>query len=92
MSPSIARLVVGLLKRSDTTISFTSGTASEAVKRLTVREAEVLDWLAKGLKYAEIADKMGVSLDTVKTHVRAIYQKLEVRNRAEAMIHLSSDS
>ena len=92
MSPSIARLVVGLLKRSDTTVSFSSGTASEAVKRLTVREAEVLDWLAKGLKYAEIAARMGVSLDTVKTHVRAIYQKLEVRNRAEAMIHLSSDS
>ena len=86
MSPSIARLVVGMLKRSEAT-SFSENTGSDAVKRLTNREGEVLDWLARGLKYAEIAERMGVSLDTVKSHLRSIYQKLEVRNRSEAMNH-----
>ena len=84
MSSSIARLVVGMLKRSEGTPVSTIAT-SESVKRLTAREREVLDWLGKGLKYAEIAGEMGVSLDTVKTHVRSIYQKLGVRNRSEAM-------
>ena len=91
MSPAIARLVVGMLKRSELAPA-TAGSISEAVERLTTREGEVLGWLAKGLKYAEIAQQMGVSVDTVKTHVRSIYQKLEVRNRAEAMNHLKAHS
>ena len=91
MSPSIARLVVGMLKRSDDSAVGTVA-STEALQRLTAREGEVLDWLARGLKYTEIAKRMGVSIDTVKTHVRSIYQKLEVRNRAEAMNHLLSES
>ena len=51
---------------------------------LTDRERDVLRLIAEGLTNQEIADRLFVSLNTVKTHVKSIYQKLNVRNRAEA--------
>jgi DNA-binding NarL/FixJ family response regulator len=54
--------------------------------RLTAREAEVLDHLARGAMYKEIADLLGISLDTVRKHVRSIYEKLHVRSRSEAIV------
>lgn len=51
---------------------------------LSSRETEVLNYIAKGLKNQEIADTMFVSLSTVKTHTKNIFEKLEVRNRIEA--------
>ncbi|MCK5906470.1 MAG: tetratricopeptide repeat protein [Flavobacteriales bacterium] len=51
---------------------------------LSAREEEVLSLIALGLKNQEIADKMFVSISTVKTHTKNIYEKLEVRNRIEA--------
>jgi DNA-binding NarL/FixJ family response regulator len=56
---------------------------------LSPREAEVLDLLAKGYLYKEIADSMKVTYATVHTHVRHIYEKLHVRSRTEAVaMHL----
>jgi DNA-binding NarL/FixJ family response regulator len=52
---------------------------------LTERESEVLALLAKGYRNHEIGDALFVSLDTVKTHVKAVYRKLGVRNRAGAV-------
>jgi ATP/maltotriose-dependent transcriptional regulator MalT len=52
---------------------------------LSNREKEVLQLIAQGLKNQEIADKMFVSLSTVKTHTKNIYEKLNVRNRIEAV-------
>ena len=52
---------------------------------LSPREAEVLDLLAKGFLYKEIADAMHVSYATVHTHIRHIYEKLHVRSRTEAV-------
>jgi DNA-binding NarL/FixJ family response regulator len=52
---------------------------------LSPREAEVLDLLAKGFLYKEIADKMAVSYATVHTHIRHVYEKLHVRSRTEAV-------
>jgi len=57
-----------------------SGSAS-----LSPREAEVLDLLAKGFLYKEIAEQMKVSYATVHTHIRHIYEKLHVRSRTEAV-------
>jgi len=56
------------------------------VKTLTEREEEVLAHLAKGHAYKEIADLMGISFETVRTHVRTIYDKLHVHSRTEATL------
>ncbi len=52
---------------------------------LTAREQQVLGLLATGLIYKEIADKLEISVETVRTHVRNICQKMHVRNRVEAV-------
>lgn len=53
---------------------------------LTSREAEILDLLAKGHLTKEIADRLAISLQTVKSHLKNIYGKLHVRTRTEAVI------
>lgn len=52
---------------------------------LSRREQEVLEKLAKGYRYKEIADKLFVSIETVRTHIRNIYEKLQVNSRVEAL-------
>jgi DNA-binding NarL/FixJ family response regulator len=52
---------------------------------LSIRENEILDLLAKGLRLKEIADKLFISLNTVRTHIRHIYEKLQVQSRVEAL-------
>ena len=58
--------------------------SQEPIRALTERERQILILLAKGLSNKEIAKQMGLSLQTVKTHVSHILQKLRVRSRAEA--------
>jgi DNA-binding NarL/FixJ family response regulator len=58
---------------------------SAEAQSLSPREAEVLDLLAKGFLYKEIADQMKVSYATVHTHIRHVYEKLHVRSRTEAV-------
>jgi DNA-binding NarL/FixJ family response regulator len=53
--------------------------------KLTTREAEVLDHLAQGYLYKEIADVLKISYTTVNTHIRHIYEKLHVTSRTEAV-------
>lgn len=76
MSPFIARKVIS---------SFQKPTVSIESSMLSIREKEVLEFLAKGLLYKEIADKLGVSHETVKKHLKNIYQKLHVQNKIEAL-------
>jgi DNA-binding NarL/FixJ family response regulator len=77
MTTHIARLVVQ---------SFQKPTAPTSVtESLSQREQEVLDGLAKGLINKEIGDKLGISPETVHTYIRRIYEKLQVRSRAEAV-------
>jgi DNA-binding NarL/FixJ family response regulator len=59
--------------------------ASSAAEGLSPREQEVLDSLAKGFLYKEIAEKLGISYETVHTYIRRIYEKLQVRTRTEAV-------
>lgn len=61
----------------------------EANASLTVREREVLDLMAEGLLYKEAADRLGLSVDTIRAHLRNIYKKLRVRNRTEAILKLA---
>jgi DNA-binding NarL/FixJ family response regulator len=54
-------------------------------QELSKREQEILEELSKGYRYKEIADKLYVSIETVRTHIRNIYEKLQVNNRVEAL-------
>lgn len=58
---------------------------------LTRREAEVLALIAAGLGNAEIAARLFVGVTTVKTHINAIFAKLGVRTRAEAIARATHD-
>lgn len=58
---------------------------NEYFQELSRREQEMLEQLSKGYRYKEIADKLFVSIETVRTHVRNIYEKLQVNSRAEAL-------
>ena len=64
------------------------------LENLSRREQEVLELLAKGYRYKEIADKLVMSFDTVRSHLRSIYDKLHVHSRTEAVAKYlqSSDS
>jgi DNA-binding NarL/FixJ family response regulator len=64
---------------------FAPKAALPEVAALTEREREVLEQLSRGLQYKEIADTLGITINTVRQHVRAIYTTLEVRSRAQAV-------
>lgn len=55
-------------------------------ERLTVRERDILRLLARGCLYKQIGDQLGISLNTVKTHLNVIYEKLHVQSRTEATV------
>ena len=76
MSTQIARKVIDKVRRNEN---------NEAASVLSVRENEVLQYLAKGLLYKEIADKLNISVGTVRQHIHKIYEKLHVQNRTEAI-------
>ena len=61
------------------------GRASPPPDPLSRREAQVLDLIARGFTYTEIAGQMAVSVTTVQTHVRNIYGKLGVHSKTEAV-------
>ena len=78
MSAHIARQVVQYFHRSATT--------DTDAAELSPRECEILDLLVRGLILKEVADQLGIGLETVRTHVNHIYQKLHVRSRTEAVV------
>lgn len=81
MSSQIARKVVAAFqnKKSEKNPNET------ALELLSKREKEILEMIAKGLLYKEIADALFISTETVRKHVRHIYDKLHVDNRIEAV-------
>ena len=84
MTSNIARKVVQ---------SFRLGTLPlPESEMLSPREREVLNLLAHGYLYKEIAESLGVSLPTVNTYVRRIYEKLHVRSRAQAVARFTQQS
>lgn len=76
MSPFIARKVIG---------TFQKPAINDENSLLSQREKEVLELLAKGFMYKEIADRLDVTHETVKKHLKNIYQKLHVQNKIEAL-------
>lgn len=77
MTMHIARKVVQSFQKSPA--------SAAATENLSDREQQVLELLSQGLIYKEIAEKIGVSYETVHTYVRRIYEKLQVRTRTEAV-------
>jgi DNA-binding NarL/FixJ family response regulator len=76
MSSEIARRVVASFRRR--------GLDRDAALGLTPREEEVLGWVSKGYANKEIAEKLSVSVETVRDHLKRIYDKLHVHSRTEA--------
>lgn len=85
MSSSIARKVIQSFHKP------VSPSADSAAK-LTPREREILQHLARGYLYKEIADALSISFDTVHGHIQNIYHKLHVRSRTEAVAKFLSAS
>jgi DNA-binding NarL/FixJ family response regulator len=77
MSGSIARKVVASFQKSKQT--------GEKQVHLSPREEMVLNCLAKGLTYKQIADQLDISIDTIRTHLRRTYEKPHVQSRTEAV-------
>ena len=78
MTPLLARRVVQFFSQPAQTAS--------PVSHLTAGEKEFLDQLAKGYAYKEIAERMEISIDTVRSYVRTVYEKLHVHSRTEAVV------
>ncbi len=76
MSGQIARKVIASFQKKD---------SIDASEILTNKEKEILKALAKGLRYKEIAAEMTISMETVRSHARNIYEKLQVQSRTEAL-------
>jgi len=77
MTTNIARKVIEAFEKKNQ--------APEELNTLTKKEKQVLDLLAKGYLYKEIADQLHITRDTVKQHIHHIYEKLHVQNRTEAI-------
>jgi DNA-binding CsgD family transcriptional regulator len=63
----------------------TAGQVGQKQNLLSAREEAVLNCLAAGLAYKQIADQLGISINTIRTHLRHIYEKLHVQSRTEAV-------
>lgn len=74
MSPTIARMVIASMQKP-----------SENAYQLTARENEILTLLSQGNSYKMIAGLAEISLDTVRTHIKKIYEKLQVHSQTEAV-------
>lgn len=77
MSPSIARMVIGKLQNPPN---------EKPDYSLTERETQTLRSLAQGNSYKMIADELHISIDTVRTHIKRIYEKLHVHSQTEAIV------
>jgi len=78
MSMEIARKVVNFFK--------TPASPYEIKNDLTQRELDVLSLLSKGMRYKEIANSLNIGVETVRSHLRNIYEKLQVKNATQAVL------
>ena len=79
MTPQLARRVVQFFNRP-------AEGAPSPLSGLTPGEKEFLNQLSNGYAYKEIADRMNISIDTVRSYVRTVYEKLHVHSRTEAVV------
>jgi DNA-binding NarL/FixJ family response regulator len=82
MTSEIARRVIESFRKK--------GPRRDESVSLTAREEEILVMLTKGYSNKEIADRLNLSIETVRSHLKNIYEKMHVRSRAEAVAHYMS--
>ena len=81
MTSSIARKVVASFQKQKPAVNATG----EKTGQLSPREQAVLEGLAKGWTYKQLASELDISIDTIRTYIRRIYEKLHVQSRTEAV-------
>jgi DNA-binding NarL/FixJ family response regulator len=82
MSAEIARKVIGFFQ--------TQPVAAPEVEKLSPRELEILNLIAPGFSNKEIADRLGISIESIRWHLKNIYHKLHVHSRTEAASKIRS--
>ncbi|MBK8448770.1 MAG: response regulator transcription factor [Saprospiraceae bacterium] len=82
MTGSVARKILNSFSKS-------SPSKGNVPETLTEREIEILDLLVKGYSYKMMADKRQLSIDTIRTHIKKIYKKLQVNSATEAIYAFS---
>lgn len=87
IDPKIARIVMSQLQPNDRGINNNKHSSENSgICLLTEREVDVLKLVTQGLNNAEISDRLCISMNTVKTHLKNIFQKLEVEDRTAAAL------
>jgi DNA-binding NarL/FixJ family response regulator len=81
LTPSVARSILAHVR----TGTHRPAAAAKSEWNLSEREMDVLRQLVEGLSYKQIADKLCVSIDTVRTHLRHVYRKMQVHSAGEAI-------
>jgi DNA-binding NarL/FixJ family response regulator len=79
MSPAVAQLVLAQIRTPH-------APQPEQGEGLTARERDVIGGIARGLTYEEVATTLGVSINTVRSHIRVIYDKLDASTKTEAVL------
>ncbi len=77
MSSQIARKVISFFQQKPE--------RNKELEKLSAREQEILDYLAKGYRYKEIASVLFINIETVRKHIHNIYEKLQVNSRTDAL-------
>lgn len=91
MTAHIARKVVQRFRQPVVSPEPPPGSEGGESEHLTPRQQEILEHLARGLLYKEIAESLGISYETVNNHIRQIYRKLHIRSRSQAVARYFQD-
>lgn len=84
LTPGVARSVLEIVRRSEAAL----GPSSPSPRiEMSTREIDVLRLLSEGFVYKQAADQLGLSVETVRTYIRRIYRKMQVKTAAEAVSH-----
>ena len=81
ITPQIARQVFDFFRTQES-----KPASAVQLDKLSERERDLLSLMARGKHYKEVADHLGISTDTVRSHIRRIYRKLQVHSRTEAVV------
>jgi DNA-binding NarL/FixJ family response regulator len=85
LTAGVATVVLGFVRGPEVSSAGEHRDGNEGALTLSAREQGVLRAMTRGLAYKQVADELGISIDTVRTHIRSIYEKLQVHSATEAV-------